>query len=77
MVSNSSQNNSHTYTSDNDIKFQYYYLQKVTHNENFTPPIIPAQIKTRDELQKIQRRTRILQREDIDESTIIKDEYRN
>ena len=52
MVSNSSQNNSHTYTSDNDRKFQYYYLQKVTHNESFTPTIIPTQTKTRDELQK-------------------------
>ena len=63
----------HSYTLDNDKKYQYYYLQKVTHNENFTPAIIPAQIKTRDELQKNQRRTRILQREGIDESTIIKE----
>ena len=29
-------------TLDNDKKFQYYYLQKVTHNEVFTPAIIPA-----------------------------------
>ena len=63
----------HSYTLDNDKKFQYYYLQKVTENESFTPAIIPAQIKTRDELQKNQRRTRILQRENIDESTIIKE----
>ena len=39
----------HSYTLDNDKKFQYYYLQNVTHNENFTPAIIPAQVKTRDE----------------------------
>ena len=63
----------HSYTLDNDKKFQYYYLQKVTHNENFIPAIIPAQIKTRDELQKTQRRTRILQREGIEETTIIKE----
>ena len=30
-------------------------------------------MKTRDDLQKTQRRTRILQREGIDESTIIKE----
>ena len=63
----------HSCTLDNDKKFQYYYLQKVTHTENFTPAIIPTQIKTRDELQKTQRRNRILQRENIDESTIIKE----
>ena len=63
----------HSYTLDNDKKFQYYYLQKVIHNENFTKAIISVQIKTRDELQKNQRRTRILQRENIDESTIIKE----
>ena len=63
----------HYYTLDNDRKFKYYYLQKVTENESFTPAIIPAQIKTRYELQKNQRRTRILQREGIDEWTIIKE----
>ena len=61
------------YTLDNDKKIQYYYLQKVSQSENFTPAIIPAQIKTRDELQKNQRRTRILQREGNDEWTIIKE----
>ena len=63
----------HSFTLDNDKKYQYYYLQKVIQNENFTPAIIPVQIKTRDELQKNQRRIRILQRENIDESTIIKE----
>ena len=57
----------HSYTLDNDKIFQYYYLQKVTHIENFTPATLPAQIKTRDELQKNQRRTRILQLENIDD----------
>ena len=62
----------HSYTLDNE-KVQYYYIQKVTYNENFTPATIPAQIKTRDELQKTQRSTRILRREGIDETSIIKE----
>ena len=76
MVSNSSQNNSQRFTLlhfRQRKKFQCYYLQKVTHNENFTPATIPAQIKTRDELQKTPRRTRILRREGIEETTIIKE----
>ena len=63
----------HSYTLDNGKEFQYYYLQNVMQNESFTPAILPAQIKTRDELQKNQRWIRILQRENIDESTIIKE----
>ena len=76
MVSNSSQNNSQRFTFlhfRQRQKISILLSSKFTHNENFTPAIIPAQIKMRDELQKNQRRTRILQREGIVESTIIKE----
>ena len=63
---------SHSYTLDNDKKFQYYYLQKVSHNETFTPPIITP-TPTREELHKVQKQNRILRHEGVDISTVEKE----
>ena len=55
-------------------KVQNHYFKKVAHHENFAPANT-SQIKTRDESQKIKKRTRTRThaREGIAESTIIKE----